>query len=100
MDNIIAIEKQIKTLEEELEKLKLLKKKLDTEEPEKKLARAYHSKECHWNHTDGCSYYYEEDSNKTDWEGFAHKEYLEKSKKLLATVGNNYDIALRVLQLI
>jgi hypothetical protein len=44
-----------------------------------KIAEWLHKEFCCWNHTDGCSWLYEED----DWNGWAHKKYLEKARRLL-----------------
>lgn len=52
--------------------------------PKQRAAIFLHSKHCTINHTDGCGWYYEH-----DWEGYAHKHwldevdvYIEEAKKL------------------
>lgn len=51
---------------------------------DERLAITLHSLLCHWNHTDGCGWEYEGSGNKTDWNGWAHAEYLKKGRKLLS----------------
>lgn len=50
----------------------------------KQLAIWLHSKLCHHNHTDGCGFFYEIHDLEDNWEGYAHKEYLEKADDVLA----------------
>jgi hypothetical protein len=50
---------------------------------DERLAITLHSMLCHANHTDGCSWGYEESGDKTEWNGYAHKRYLEKSRRVL-----------------
>lgn len=45
------------------------------------LAEFLHTELCNHNHTDGCGWFYEGN----DWEGYAHKKYLEKANKILET---------------
>lgn len=56
-------------------------KKQENTSIEHELAEFLHSKLCNRNHTDGCSWYYHKD----DWNNYAHKEYLDKAKKMLET---------------
>jgi hypothetical protein len=61
------------------------------------LATALHNVQCRWNHTDGCSWYYEEDEWKKPGHGWAadmwkpgtmraHASWLEKAKKIHANL--------------
>jgi len=44
------------------------------------LAEILHGKQCHWNHTDGCSWHYSNWDNPCD----TRKSYLEKAYKMLS----------------
>jgi hypothetical protein len=46
---------------------------------DKQLALELHELLCRWNHTDGCSWFYEK-----DWVGYSHERYLEKARAVLA----------------
>lgn len=77
--------KQIKEMEEQLKELK--KKEKEEEEkkknqPEYLLAQKLHHILCTANHTDGCSWFYEE-SDFDSWERTTHKQYLKLAKELL-----------------
>jgi len=52
----------------------------------KELAEKFHGIFCHWNHTDGCSWYYENNSTDpelTDWKGNAHAGALKQAQAFL-----------------
>lgn len=49
----------------------------------KKLATILHEDHCHWNHIDGCSWYYECHGQEEDWSRYAHKDYLDKAHELM-----------------
>lgn len=74
------LEKQIKETQEKLNALRQAKKKLDEMAPEYRLATELHNALCHWNHTDGCSWFYTED----DWNNNPQKRYLAMARKVLA----------------
>ena len=49
------------------------------------LAIFLHNKLCNWNHTDGCSWFYEIASNGTvNWEGHGHSKYWEIAHQILS----------------
>lgn len=50
---------------------------------EHKLAITLHDMLCRWNHTDGCSWYYEGTTARPDWGGHAHGEYLGKALRVV-----------------
>jgi hypothetical protein len=50
------------------------------EQPEKDLATLLHLGLCRWNHTDGCGWYYHEDS----WTEHSHAQYLNRARAVLA----------------
>ena len=49
-----------------------------------KLAITIHEKMCRWNHTDGCSWYYEIPRGVPDWSGHAHSKYWNIAAQLLS----------------
>lgn len=50
---------------------------------EQQLAIFLHQHLCTANHTDGCSWGYEIHGVIEDWEGYAHKKYLEMAKRMI-----------------
>lgn len=38
----------------------------------------YHDCNCKWNHTDGCAWMYEMDRGVHNWNGWTHKQWMEK----------------------
>jgi len=69
-----------KQLEEELKCREKEEARLAALPVEKRLAEKLHDLLCHWNHTDGCSWGYE------DWNnvGHARRAYLKKARLALA----------------
>ncbi len=51
---------------------------------EHQLANILHELLCHWNHTDGCGWYYEFKNRVADWDRDTHKGYLKKAVNLIA----------------
>ena len=85
--SIKSIETEISATEAKLFNLKakLDAAKIAANSPEKNLADVLHSKFCRWNHTDGCGWFYEQNSDKSwKWDGYAHTEYLKKAQVMLA----------------
>ena len=60
------------------------------------IAEIIHERMCHWNHTDGCAWYYD------TWEDEklrgSRQTYFEKAESILAVV--SYETALKVVELI
>lgn len=57
----------------------------------KELAEELHSLLCVHNHTDQCGWFYETKQNSEeryefDWNGWTHKQFLEKAEKLYGSV--------------
>ncbi len=55
---------------------------------EQQLAITLHTMPCHHNHTDGCSWEYENRKTadgvyEADWAGYAHEQYLTKARTVL-----------------
>lgn len=90
MFGVLEYEEEIQEFEKALaEKKRLLenkKKEIAERSPVYDIAISLHAIFCKWNHTDGCSWFYEinEREGKTNWGGYAHKEYLQKANKFLA----------------
>lgn len=62
-------------------------------EDSKKLADFIHEKNCHCNHTDGCSWFYDKD----DWKSFSHLQYLKNAYKILKVT--NFETAHKIIGL-
>src|ERR1700691_2946327 len=78
-EEIKKAEKELDLLNKEFNKKKELlavlrdKEYESRREPLKKLVERAHGCLCPYNHTDGCSWYYE-----NNWEGYAHNRWLRK----------------------
>lgn len=83
------IDDEIKETENKLETLKLRKARLATQTPEQRVASAFHSLFCHYNHTDGCSWLYEQKNHIDDWNADTHISWLEKAEKFVDEMGAN-----------
>ena len=83
---ISEVQNKIEKLNEELELLKKEKKALEELPEDKQLAIALHDLLCHWNHTDGCSWFYEIQDKVHQWggTGSAHNRYLNKARKIIS----------------
>ncbi len=62
-------------------------------EDEKWLAERLHGSQCNWNHTDGCSWDYEIHNEVVDWSRYAHLQYLNKARAVLARIPAEVSIA-------
>ncbi len=78
------IRKQIEAKKAEIDKLQEEVIRLETLAPDKRLAEMLHAIQCRSNHTDGCGWLYEKDRiNMWDGTNFAHKQYLDKARRIL-----------------
>lgn len=79
------INKEITEAQEKLDELQKEKDRLDMMPEDQRLAEHLHEMKCTWNHTDGCSWHYEKNYNtdRFDWTGYAHQEWLRKANNLL-----------------
>lgn len=69
-------------------------------EIEKELATHLHEMMCHWNHTDGCSWYYAKDTDE-DWNrNYARVEYIKKARFIIAEELLNPEEIIKTLKLI
>src|SRR6478609_3883476 len=73
------IQEDLARMQQELEDVREEAAKRAALPEDKQLAIELHELLCHWNHTDGCGWYYEK-----DWVGYAHERYLEKARGVLA----------------
>jgi hypothetical protein len=75
------LDKEIRDAQIVLDNLLEKKRQLQKLRPEEQLAIRLHDNLCHWNHTDGCSWFYETKGlgHKHDWAGNSHRGYLEKA---------------------
>ena len=80
---IFNIEEQIKKHQQSLDELNAQLVLAQQEKPEYQLAKELHHMQCHWNHTDGCGWYYEIRNSVDDWTGSAHGTYLKKAQLLI-----------------
>jgi hypothetical protein len=80
---------KIKKLEDELAQAKKEQVEFNALTEEQRLAEIIHSKMCHWNHTDGCGWFYDK------WSDNRHNgyrvEYLNKAIAILKQV--NFETA-------
>ena len=80
METTRTLEKQKKALLSEIQKIDSLLEEKNKLTVKEKIAEELHSLLCHENHTDGCSWSYE------NWAepGYAKTKYLMKAEKVLA----------------
>lgn len=64
----------------------------------KKLAEYLHSKQCQWDHTEGCSWFYEFDNSEVNWGGYAHSRYLTSAREALKSY--DYSTVVGVLEVV
>lgn len=84
------IDDSIQELKDRIEELEA-KKALEGADPITRseagqLAIILHSKQCKFNHTDGCGWFYSVKKNQHDWREYSHQEYLKKAEKALKIV--------------
>jgi len=79
---------KISELKAEIEKLEAEDKRMAEMPEDQRLAIKLHKLLCHHNHIDGCSWTYEGTKAGDDWNGYAHKEYLEKAQVLMVYCKN------------
>lgn len=88
-----SVEQQIAEHEKKIQELRAEQQRLRALSPERRLAEALHELQCTWNHTDGCGWFYEVSATYPGgaWNGYAHKRYLVKAKKVIELLPN-YDV--------
>lgn len=91
---IIEIDNEIRELQNQIAKLEARKKELESMPNNHRLAEAIHSKQCHWNHEDGCGWFYENWSKP----GHAREKYLGKADAMLREM--SFEQAMNVIKLL
>lgn len=83
------LEAEIAEKQQKLEELKEQHRLEALQAPEFKLAILLHDMTCKWNHTDGCSWYYEmvkhSKGEEHNWTGWAHDQFLRKARLIIKT---------------
>ena len=82
-DEIIHISERCYGYKNEEKRREIRNKYIKLLPNDKQLAIFLHSKLCHCDHTDQCGFFYEINGLEDNWNGYGHKEYLEKAKKVL-----------------
>lgn len=83
MTNVLDIEQELTAQRQIVKDLEAALLEAKRESPDKELAKTLHGMLCQWNHTDGCSWYYETKAKQDDWTGYTHGVYLAKAQKLI-----------------
>lgn len=83
MSKVDEIKEQIQKLEAELQDAKAAESALIQQGFAAQLAVEIHNGTCGWNHTDGCSWYYEIKDGVHDWGAFAHDRALQRAKEII-----------------
>ena len=94
MNSHNEIESKLQSLKGEIAKLEQEKQQLESLTPAQQLAFDLHKKHCHWNHTDGCGWYY---SKIDDWKDDTKQRYLRKAIELLNVLNNDLELARKVI---
>lgn len=84
-------DEQLAELQQKINKLKNEKEAFESLTPRQRLAELIHDKQCRWNHTDGCGWFYE----KWDSVGHSKGEYLKKADAILEIT--NYETAEKII---
>lgn len=100
MSRIDELRSEIEKKKREMESLIEEERFLERSGPEYLLAVHLHGKLCHWNHTDGCGWFYAVKDGKHDWNDSSHKSYLDKARKILRETGLDVETIMKVVDLI
>lgn len=73
------LQRQADELKEQLAAVEAEIRRQDGLPEVERLAEHIHKKMCHFEHTEACGWYYEDN----DWTKWAHARYLEQAKKVL-----------------
>ncbi|AGY46703.1 hypothetical protein BigBertha_195 [Bacillus phage BigBertha] len=88
---------KIASLKAELEKLEKEQEEFNALSEDKQLAITLHELMCNWNHTDGCGWGYETNGGTHNWDGYAHKKWLEHAQQLIKLCAwDNVDLSTAV----
>lgn len=76
-ESYVKVETEMNKIQQQIEELY---------SEDKKLAIFLHSKHCHHNHTDGCSWFYDINDGLHDWNAYSHKDWLQKAQGILKII--------------
>lgn len=79
----VEIAKEQERLKQELAELEAEEARLLSLSDDARLAEELHSMQCRWNHTDGCSWFYEVNKSVVNWHGHAHASWLQKARNVM-----------------
>ena len=82
VQRITDLQNKISRLEADLNKTRDELDRAQKQDPIYLLAEQLHDRLCRYNHTDGCSWFYEAKDGETDWSGWAHEKYLAHAQRL------------------
>jgi small-conductance mechanosensitive channel len=88
MSEVIKLEEQIAALQSKLEQAKKAADALKTLKLEERIAIARHDVLCRWNHTDGCSWFYEIKDGIHQFHMNEHARQLLGAQKILRALDN------------
>lgn len=77
------MDKSIEKLEADLQKLRDEREAMVKMPANQRLAIELHGSTCTWNHTDGCSWFYEFKDGIHDWNGNEHRRRLDAANRIL-----------------
>lgn len=92
------LNREIESTRERLAELQKEQKRRNGLPEDQKLAEYLHSKQCRWDHTEGCSWFYEFDNSEVNWGGYAHSRYLTSARKALKSY--DYSTVVGVLEVV
>jgi len=96
--DINKMRQQLAQLEYDIQKAELAEEQFEQLAENKQLATVIHEKQCRWNHTDGCGWYYADSGKDKDWEEYGHVKYLEIADRILAEI--DFQAAQKVISLL
>lgn len=82
---------EIAAHQKEIEKLEAAKSAFEEMTYDQQLAKTLHDAFCRWNHTDGCSWYYEVHEDIDDWTAQSHAGWLRRVAELRKQLPAEYD---------
>lgn len=90
------LDMEIESARERISELQREKERRSELPEDRKLAEHLHSKQCHSDHTEGCSWFYEFSDSKPNWDEYTHARYLATAQKALESY--DYDTIVGVLE--
>lgn len=101
-NTLSEIERDIEKQRQHLAELETVKKNMledvQTSSEAGQLAIDLHKKLCNWDHTEGCSWYYEIRDGIHDWRGSEHSRWFSKAQTLLAA-GHSRETVMQIINI-